>query len=197
MAGSRQIEVLLEDRTPHKWIMPLTEDGFQAFLSKGNQVIRKVYGDGSLFSPMLFGKFFDPSDAFPLWEFEADVLLSNLRASGHNQVDWAQTDKEYMLKAELPGVGEELVQVCVEKGKILEISGQWKQQTDSKMRDWRSNHWWEHGFVRRIELPDNAEWKKTEASVKNDTILEIKIPMKASASPVRQGTCNHKLVPAF
>jgi len=103
MARSRQIEVLLEDRTPHKWIMPLTEDVFHAFLSKGNQVIRKVFGDGSLFSPMLFGKFFDPSDAFPLWEFEADVLLSSLRASGHNQVDWAQADSEYMLKAQLPG----------------------------------------------------------------------------------------------
>lgn len=103
MAGLRQIEVLLEDRTPHKWIVPLTEDEFQAFLSRGNQAIRKVFGDGSFFSPMLFGKFFDPSDAFPLWEFEADVLLSNLRASGLNQVDWTQNDKEYVLKAELPG----------------------------------------------------------------------------------------------
>lgn len=167
--------------------MPLTEDGFQAFVSNGNQAIRKVFGDGSLFTPMLFGKFFDPSDAFPLWEFEADVLLNNLRASGHNEVDWAQTDKEYVLKAELPGLGEELVQVCIEKGKILEISGQWKQQTDSKVRDWRSNHWWEHGFVRRIELPENADWKKTEATLKDDTILEIKIPMKGSASPNRQG----------
>ncbi|KMS98533.1 hypothetical protein BVRB_4g092230 isoform A [Beta vulgaris subsp. vulgaris] len=188
MAGLRQIEVLLEDRTPHKWIVPLTEDEFQAFLSRGNQAIRKVFGDGSFFSPMLFGKFFDPSDAFPLWEFEADVLLSNLRASGLNQVDWTQNDKEYVLKAELPGTGEESsVQVCVEKGKILEISGQWKQHTDLKARDWRSHHWWEIGFVRRIELPENADWKKTEVTAKNDIILEIKIPMKSSASPTRQG----------
>ncbi|KAL2943860.1 21.7 kDa class VI heat shock protein [Bienertia sinuspersici] len=189
MAGSRQIEVLLEDRTPHKWIVPLAEDDFQAFFSRGNQsVIRKVFGEGSFFSPMLFGKFFDPSDAFPLWEFEADLLLSVLRSSGHNQVDWIQNDREYVLKAELPGVGEDCVQVCVEKGKILEISGlYWKQQGDPKARNWKSGHWWEHGFVRRIELPDNADWKKIEVTVKNDVILEIKIPVKSSVSPTRQG----------
>ncbi|KNA25899.1 hypothetical protein SOVF_001820 [Spinacia oleracea] len=162
MAGSRRIEVLLEDQTPHKWIVPLTEDNFQAFFSKGNQTVRKVFGEGSLFSPMLFGKFFDPSDAFPLWEFEADVLLSVLRASGCCQVDWGMNDKEYVLKAELPGAGagEDCVQVCVEKGKILEINGQWTDH--HKARDWKSGHWWEHGFVRRIEVPENADWKKTE-----------------------------------
>ncbi|XP_021758784.1 21.7 kDa class VI heat shock protein-like isoform X1 [Chenopodium quinoa] len=187
MASCRQIDVHLEDRTPHKWIVPLTEEVFQAFLSKGNQAIRKVFGDGSFFSPMLFGKFFDPSDAFPLWEFEDDVLLSILRASGNNQVDWSQNDKEYVLKAELPGVGEDSVQVCVEKGKILEVSGQWKQSSDPKARDWKSSHWWEHGFVRRIELPENTDWKKPEVTVKNDIILEIKIPMKSSTSPTRRG----------
>ncbi|XP_074319455.1 21.7 kDa class VI heat shock protein isoform X2 [Silene latifolia] len=164
MSGIRRIEVLLEDRTPHKWIVPLTEDCFNGFVTKGNNVISKVFGEGSLFSPMLFGKFFDPSDAFPLWDFEADVLLSNLRVHGFNQVDWVQNDRDFVLKSELPGVGEDCVQVCVEKGKILEISGQYRkhQNGDPKARDWKSSHWWEHGFVRKIELPENADWKKTE-----------------------------------
>jgi len=52
---------------------------------------------------MLFGKFFDPSDAFPLWEFESDILLSHLRSSNQNIVDWYQTDEGYMLTAEIPG----------------------------------------------------------------------------------------------
>ncbi|XP_057540434.1 21.7 kDa class VI heat shock protein isoform X2 [Amaranthus tricolor] len=162
MGSCKQVEVLLEDRTPHKWIIPLTEDSFQGFLTKGNHVIRTVFGDGSLFSPMLFGKFFDPSDAFPLWDFEADVLLSISPSSGQNKVDWNRNDKEFLLKAELPGSGEHTVQVCIEKGKILEISGLWKQQVDSNVKNWKTNHWWEHGFVRRIELPENADWKKIE-----------------------------------
>ncbi|GAB4846222.1 hypothetical protein Ancab_025219 [Ancistrocladus abbreviatus] len=188
MASTKQIDVILNDRTPHKWIMPLTEDAFQAFISQGNQVVRKVFGDGSLFSPMLFGKFFDPSDAFPLWEFEADVLLSNLRRSGHNAVDWFKLDKEYVLKGELPGVGEDTVHICFENGRVLEISGLWKHHREPSTRDWRSVQWWEHGFVRRIELPENADWKRTEATVQNDVFLEIKIPLKPLASENRQGT---------
>ncbi|KAH9611260.1 hypothetical protein KSS87_008933 [Heliosperma pusillum] len=88
------------------------------------------------------------------------------------------------------GVGEDSVQVCIEKGKILEISGQYRkhQNGDPKARDWKSSHWWEHGFVRRIELPENADWKKTEVTIKNELVLEIKIPMKSFAgSPTHSG----------
>ncbi|GMH14407.1 hypothetical protein Nepgr_016248 [Nepenthes gracilis] len=188
MASCRPIDVVPDDRTPHKWIIPLTEDAFRAFMSTGNPAVCKVFGEGSLFSPMLFGKFFDPSDAFPLWEFEADILLANLRSSGHTTVDWFQTDQECcVLKAEVPGVDGNAVNVCFEKGKVLEISGQWKQQREPSTRDWRSSRWWETGYVRRIELPENADWKKTEATMKNDVILEVKIPLKPLASEIRQG----------
>ena len=83
------------------------DDVFKKFMSQsqGNQavIINKVFGDGSLFSPLLFGKFFDPSDAFPLWEFECEILLCNLRSSGFTTVDWIRTEHDYVLKAELPG----------------------------------------------------------------------------------------------
>lgn len=73
------------------------------FISQGGTTVHGVFGDGTLFSPLLFGKFFDPSDAFPLWDFESEILLSGLRSSGRCNVDWFATDKEYVLKAELPG----------------------------------------------------------------------------------------------
>ena len=103
MTSPKQLEVQSEDRTPQKWCISLREDKFENFLSQGNPTVNKVFGDGSLFSPFLFRKFFDPSDAFPLWELESDILLSHLRSSGQTTVDWSQTDKEYVLKAELPG----------------------------------------------------------------------------------------------
>ncbi|GAB2277864.1 hypothetical protein Dimus_012566 [Dionaea muscipula] len=196
MTNSKQIDVILDDRTPHKWILPLTEDAFQGFfISKGSSpIVVKVFGAGSLFSPMLFGKFFDPSDAFPLWDLDADVLLSNLRRSGHRSVDWSRTDKEYVFKAELPGagvllLGEDTVQVCLERGKVLEISGLWKQERETTARDWRSSHWWEHGYVRRLELPEDADWKKTDAALRNDKILEIKIPFNFKHE-IHQGSNN-------
>ncbi|XP_011650536.1 21.7 kDa class VI heat shock protein isoform X3 [Cucumis sativus] len=102
MATSKQLEVHKEDHpTPSKWSVSLGEEVFRRFLGQANSAIQKVFGDGSLFSPLLFGKFFDPADAFPLWEFESDLLLSNLRISGKSSIDWSQTDQEYVLQAEL------------------------------------------------------------------------------------------------
>lgn len=104
MTSSKRIEVQTDDQTPHKWRISLGEEVFKRFFSQANPTVHKIFGDGSLFSPLLFGKFFDPSDAFPLWEFESDVLLSHLRSSGQSTVDWCQTDQGYILKAEIPGM---------------------------------------------------------------------------------------------
>ncbi|KAJ7948500.1 Heat shock protein [Quillaja saponaria] len=178
MNNHKQLVVQTEDQTPQKWCVSLGEDVFKKFFCPANPIIHKVFGDGSLFSPMLFGKFFDPSDAFPLWEFESDILLSNLRSSGQSTVDWFQTDQGYTLKAEIPGIGKNNIQVHVDKGKVVEISGQWKQGTESNTKDWRCAHWWQYGYIRRLELPEDTEWKNIEAHIFNDILLEIRIPKK-------------------
>ncbi|XP_050219250.1 21.7 kDa class VI heat shock protein [Mercurialis annua] len=172
----RQLEVHTEDQTPQKWSVSLKEEVFKRFLAQPNSIVHKIFGDGSLFSPLLFGKYFDPSDAFPLWEFESDVFLCNLKSSGKTSVDWFQTDDFYVLKAELPGFGINTVQVYAENGKIVEISGQWKnQQKETKAKDWRSGHWWEFGYVRKLEVPEDADFNKIEAFLNNDLIFELRI----------------------
>ncbi|KAI9186016.1 hypothetical protein LWI28_013030 [Acer negundo] len=190
-SSSTKIEVhhhTEDQKNPEKWCVLLGEDVFKKFICQGNPTVHKVFGDGSLFSPLLFGKFFDPSDAFPLWEFESDILLSHLRSTGQTTVDWLQTDQAYVLKAELPGVGKNQVQVLVENGKIVEISGQWKQIKESMKKDWRSGHWWEFGYVRRLELPEDADWRKMEVFLSNDILVEIRIPKNSSSgSDVSQG----------
>ncbi|KAM1263224.1 hypothetical protein EV2_029026 [Malus domestica] len=35
-------------------------------------------------------------NAFPLWEFESDILLSGLKSSGQNCIDWFQIDQDYV-----------------------------------------------------------------------------------------------------
>ncbi|CAK9321868.1 unnamed protein product [Citrullus colocynthis] len=180
MATSKQqLEVHKEDHhTPSKWSVSLGEEVFRKFVGQANSAVQTVFGDDSLFSPLLFGKFFDPADAFPLWEFESDLLLSNLRISGKSSVDWFQTDQEYVLQAELLEAWRNALQISIEDGKVLEISGQLKeQQREGKTTfDWRRVNWWEHGYVRRLELPEDADWSRMEARMKNDHVLEIKIP---------------------
>ncbi|XWS27904.1 hypothetical protein CRYUN_Cryun25bG0020300 [Craigia yunnanensis] len=171
-----KLEVQTEDQAPQKWCISLAEDVFKRFLSQCSPTVHKVFGEGSFFSPLLFGKFFDPSDAFPLWDFESDSLLSNIRNSSKSTIDWFQTEQAYILKAELPAVVKTNVQIYVEKGKIVEISGQLKQQREFKTKDWRSCNWWEYGYVRRLELPEDADWRRIEAYLSNNAILEIRIP---------------------
>ncbi|KAF8081303.1 hypothetical protein N665_0893s0001 [Sinapis alba] len=104
--GSLKLEIHTDDKTPGKWSVPLGEDVFRRFLSGGGGggggPKKAVFSEGSIFSPFLFGKYFDPSDAFPLWEFEADVLLASLRSLGQRRVDWSHTDQAYVLKSDLP-----------------------------------------------------------------------------------------------
>lgn len=70
----------------------------------------------------------------------------------------------------------------------MEISGQWKEQKEPMKKDWRSGHWWEHGYVRRLELPEDADWRKTEVFLSNDVLLEIRIPKNTSSSDFSQGS---------
>lgn len=69
------------------------------------------------------------------------------------------------------------MQVYVDvNGKVMEISGQWKTAANG---DWRSCRWWEYGYVRRLELPGDADLKNSEAFISNKdgySFLEIKIP---------------------
>ncbi|CAH8390034.1 unnamed protein product [Eruca vesicaria subsp. sativa] len=176
-SSSGSLNIHTDDKTPGKWSVPLGEEVFRRFLSGGGGSEKAVFSEGSIFSPFLFGKYFDPSDAFPLWEFDVDVLLARLRSLGQSRVDWSQTDRAYVLKSDLPVVGKNNVQVYVDvNGKVMEISGQWKTTANG---DWRSGRWWEYGYVRRLELPCDADPKNSEAfiSIKDDySFLEIKIP---------------------
>lgn len=83
----------------------------------------------------------------------------------------------------LTGLGKNNIQICVDNGKIVEISGQYNNQLDTrKKKDWRSGQWWEQGYVRRLELPEDADWRRIQASVSNDTHLELKIPKRQKDS---------------
>uniref|UniRef100_A0A1D1XUJ2 21. class VI heat shock protein n=1 Tax=Anthurium amnicola TaxID=1678845 RepID=A0A1D1XUJ2_9ARAE len=179
---SRQaLQVRPGDHSPRKWCMSLREDVFGSFIGRGGDTVRAVFGEGSLFSPMLFGRFFDPADAFPLWDFESEVLLAGLRDAVKSRVDWSETDMEYVFRAELPGIVKNDLIVSFENGRVIEISGQWRGG-ESNRKDWRTEHWWEYGYVRRLELPEAACLRKTVAYIEDDVFLEIKIPKNASGS---------------
>ncbi|KAF6996635.1 hypothetical protein CFC21_012953 [Triticum aestivum] len=177
----RAIEVRADGAAP-KWCMSLLENTFTAFLkSPGADADAKaVFAEGSLFSPYLFGKFFDPADAFPMWEFESDVLLAALRRGARTTVDWAENDCEYRLRADIPGGRKCEVEVSGDGAKVVDVSGLWRAPPGDG-RDWRAGRWWEHGFVRRVELPEDADGGRVEAYFDDGAgSLEIKVPKRSS-----------------
>ncbi|XP_062231791.1 22.3 kDa class VI heat shock protein-like [Phragmites australis] len=188
MPGRRAIEVRLQpggDGAAPKWRMSLLENTFGAFLQQGagaDAAARAVFAEGSLFSPFLLGNFFDPADAFPLWELEPEVLLAALRrGAARTTVDWAETDSEYYLRADIPGGRNCDVEVSGDAMKVIDISGLWRAPPADGW-DWRIGRWWEHGFVRRVELPEDAEWRKVEAYFDDgEGSLEIKVPKNGDA----------------
>jgi HSP20 family protein len=101
--------------------------------------------------------------------------------------DWApaadvsETDGEYLIKAELPEVGKDDLNITVQEG-VLTLAGERKEE---KREDNEKLHRIErfHGsFSRRFTLPDDADEQGIKAESK-DGVLVIHIPKQKVAHP--------------
>jgi HSP20 family protein len=88
--------------------------------------------------------------------------------------DISETDKEFVIRAELPAVKKEDVQVRLNKGMIT-IKGERKQQQDDKNEKYHRVESFYGSFERSFSLPDNinAEGARCESK---DGILTVHIP---------------------
>ena len=95
-------------------------------------------------------------------------------------VDWAplvdveESDKEFLIKAELPEVRKEDVSVTVQDG-VLTLSGERKQeQREENERVHRIERFY-GSFARRFALPENADEQGIRAECR-DGVIVIHIP---------------------
>jgi HSP20 family protein len=96
-------------------------------------------------------------------------------------VDIQETDKEYLIKAELPEVRKENVKVEMLDG-VLTIEG---ERTQEKEERGKKFHKVERGygkFVRQFALPTEVEAAKVQADFK-DGMLNVHLPKSAAAKP--------------
>lgn len=94
-------------------------------------------------------------------------------------VDISETDQEFVVRAELPGVDKENVTVTLDNG-ILTIKGEKKTETkDEKQHRVECSY---GSFVRSFTLPQNVDTEKVEAGYKNG-ILNLTIPKLEIAKP--------------
>ncbi len=95
--------------------------------------------------------------------------------------DISETDKEYIVRAELPAVKKEDVKVTVDGG-MLTLQGERKQKKDEKTEKFHRVESFYGSFMRQFSLPQNAESGAIRCE-SQDGVLTIHIPKKAAEKP--------------
>jgi HSP20 family protein len=89
-------------------------------------------------------------------------------------VDIKETEKEYLVKAELPGVKREDVKVSLEDG-VLMIEGERRQEKDTEGEKTHRVERFYGTFCRSFTLPEYADAKAIRAESK-DGVLKVHVP---------------------
>jgi len=123
---------------------------------------------------------------------EMDAIFSRLTPSGSSRwprislegngrkLEWSpsadisETDKEYVIRAELPAVKKEDVQVTLDDGMIT-IKGERKQQTEDNKEKFHRVESFYGTFERSFSLPDNINADGVRCESK-DGVLTVHIP---------------------
>jgi len=103
-----------------------------------------------------------------------------LEDNGGSKLEWApsadvsETDKEYVIRAELPAVKKEDVQVTLDQGTIT-IKGERKQEKEDKSERFHRIESFYGTFERSFALPENVNADAIRCESK-DGILTVHIP---------------------
>jgi HSP20 family protein len=103
-------------------------------------------------------------------------------------LELSERDKEFIMKAELPGMKPEEVEVSIDEDNVLTVRGE-KMKEEVKEEGGYSYNERSYGqFMRSVRLPSSVVGDKIEASFENG-ILELHIPKseqgRARKVPVR------------
>ena len=89
-------------------------------------------------------------------------------------VDIIEDDKEFLVKAELPGLKVEEIKVTVEEG-VLTISGERKVEKEEKNKKYHRVERAYGKFERSFTLPDKADGARANAEFK-EGVLQVHLP---------------------
>jgi HSP20 family protein len=95
--------------------------------------------------------------------------------------DISETDREYLVRAELPGVARKDVKVTIEDG-VLTLSGERRFEKDDKSERFHRLERFQGSFARSFSLPDCADASAITAESKDGTLV-VHIPKLESAKP--------------
>lgn len=128
-----------------------------------------------------FERFFDDFFRNPLWERSAGGEWPSLGAEWVPAVDIEETDGEYRIHAEMPGMRREDVKVSL-LDNVLTLSGEKRAEAEEKERRVHRTERVYGSFQRSFTLPEPIQADKVTASFK-DGVLTVTVPKSEEAKP--------------
>ena len=114
-----------------------------------------------------------------------DAFTRPLSLSGNTwsipAVDMYQTDNEVVVKAALPGIKADEVQINV-TGEVLTLKGEMKHEEDKKEKAWHIHEQRWGSFERSVVLPNDVVSDKAKAEFENG-VLTITLPKAEEVKP--------------
>lgn len=96
-------------------------------------------------------------------------------------VDVMETEKDYVIKAELPEVKKDDVKITVQDG-VLTIHGERKSETEEKGKRFHRIERAYGTFVRSFSVPDSVDEANVTAEF-TDGVLSLRLPKTEKARP--------------
>lgn len=128
---------------------------------------------------------FEQLEAFIIQYLSSQRFTRNMGGVMITSVDWKETEKEHVIKVDLPGVKQEDILVTVE-GSTLAISGQRSKEQVQKMERWHSAERSTGPFIRKFTLPENAVLDRVTANEANGVLTVIVPKLVARGSQPRR-----------
>lgn len=110
-----------------------------------------------------------------------------LRRNGGEGIEWSpvadisETDREYLIKAELPEVKREDMKITLDNG-VITIAGERRHAQEQKDASEIRIESFYGTFARSFSLPENIDAKAIQAEAK-DGVLRVRIPKTKVAAP--------------
>lgn len=137
-------------------------DPFSAFRDEMNSLIDRAFGRG-------FGLFDTPS----LGRFGAGHITP--------RIDLHETEKEYQLSAELPGLDDKDIDLSIHEG-VLTLKGEKRYEKKDEKDEARIVERHYGSFQRIFTLPSDVDDTKIEAKF-DKGVLHVTMPKKPGAAP--------------
>ncbi|WP_144393648.1 Hsp20/alpha crystallin family protein [Pleionea sediminis] len=121
--------------------------------------------------------------------FDRQLVPEQENATGFLSTDWKpavdikETDKAFLIKADIPGVKPEDIDVSSDNGYLV-IKGQRKQDSDETKEGVHRVERSYGSFYRSFALPDNVDVESISAK-SNHGVLELTLPKTETASARR------------